>query len=172
MNWTKRIEIIKSIAHALCYLHHDCNRPIVHRDISSNIVLLNSSLQAVVTDFGTARMLDLDSSNQTILVGTRGYIAPGNINGKTSGRSVVMVVVSIFFSKYETDRCVRQSSTISNKPTGCIKFCSRRYIDLRLLKSATEITTNDERSVQRIPFSPSILEDSPSNDFFVSTCET
>ncbi|XP_039071167.1 probable leucine-rich repeat receptor-like protein kinase At1g35710 isoform X2 [Hibiscus syriacus] len=76
MDWTKRIEIIKGMAHVLSYLHHDCTPPIVHRDISSNNVLLNSSFQAFVADFGTARMLDLDSSNHTILVGTRGYIAP------------------------------------------------------------------------------------------------
>ncbi|KAK8334973.1 hypothetical protein V6Z12_A09G022700 [Gossypium hirsutum] len=76
MDWTKRVEIIKGIAHALSYLHHDCYPPIVHRDISSNNVLLNSSSEAFVADFGTARMLELDSSNQTILVGTCGYVAP------------------------------------------------------------------------------------------------
>ncbi|XP_040957544.1 MDIS1-interacting receptor like kinase 2 isoform X2 [Gossypium hirsutum] len=76
MDWTKRVEIIKGIAHALSYLHHDCCPPIVHRDISSNNVLLNSSFEAFVADFGTARMLDLDSSNKTIIVGTCGYVAP------------------------------------------------------------------------------------------------
>ncbi|KAB1669219.1 hypothetical protein ES319_1Z064400v1 [Gossypium barbadense] len=76
MDWTKRVEIIKGIAHALSYLHHDCCPPIVHRDISSNNVLLNSSFEAFVADFGTARMLDLDSSYQTIIVGTCGYVAP------------------------------------------------------------------------------------------------
>ncbi|KAK8278152.1 hypothetical protein V6Z11_D09G022300 [Gossypium hirsutum] len=76
MDWTKRVEIIKGIAHALSYLHHDCCPPIVHRDISSNNVLLNSSFEAFVADFGTARMLDLDSSNKTIIVGTYGYVAP------------------------------------------------------------------------------------------------
>ncbi|KAK8548549.1 hypothetical protein V6N12_061461 [Hibiscus sabdariffa] len=64
------------MAHALCYLHHDSTPPIVHQDISSNNVLLNSSFVACVADFGTARMLDMDSSNHTLLVGTCGYIAP------------------------------------------------------------------------------------------------
>ncbi|KAA3456026.1 putative leucine-rich repeat receptor-like protein kinase isoform X4 [Gossypium australe] len=77
MDWTRRVEVIKGIAHALSYLHHDCCPPIVHRDISSNNVLLNSSFEAFVADFGTARMLDLDSSNQTIIIGTCGYVAPG-----------------------------------------------------------------------------------------------
>ncbi|XP_022774027.1 probable leucine-rich repeat receptor-like protein kinase At1g35710, partial [Durio zibethinus] len=76
LNWIKRVEIIKSVAQALSYLHHDCTPPIVHRDISSNNILLNSNLEAFVADFGTARMLYLDSSNLTVLAGTYGYVAP------------------------------------------------------------------------------------------------
>ncbi|KAK9116817.1 hypothetical protein Sjap_015764 [Stephania japonica] len=76
LDWKKRINIIKGISFALSYLHHDCNPPILHRDISSNNVLLDSEYEAHVADFGTARLLDPDSSNQTILAGTYGYIAP------------------------------------------------------------------------------------------------
>ncbi|KAF8399436.1 hypothetical protein HHK36_015301 [Tetracentron sinense] len=76
LDWIKRVNIIKAVAHALCYMHHDCTPPIIHRDISSNNVLLDSELKACVSDFGTARLLDPDSSNRTILVGTYGYIAP------------------------------------------------------------------------------------------------
>ncbi|KAK9116821.1 hypothetical protein Sjap_015768 [Stephania japonica] len=76
LDWKKRINIIKGISCALSYLHHDCNPPIIHRDISSNNILLDSEYEAHVADFGTARLLDPDSSNQTILAGTYGYIAP------------------------------------------------------------------------------------------------
>ncbi|KAM7465245.1 hypothetical protein LguiB_012807 [Lonicera macranthoides] len=75
--WTKRVSIVKGVAHALSYMHHDCTPPIVHRDISSNNILLNSKLDAFVADFGAARLLSPDSSNQTVTAGTRGYIAPG-----------------------------------------------------------------------------------------------
>ncbi|EOX96398.1 Leucine-rich repeat receptor-like protein kinase family protein, putative [Theobroma cacao] len=74
--WAKRVNIIKSTAHALSYLHFECTPIIVHRDISSNNILLNSDLEAFVADFGTARIIDPDSSNQTRLVGTYGYVAP------------------------------------------------------------------------------------------------
>ncbi|KAL5741209.1 hypothetical protein ACOSP7_027941 [Xanthoceras sorbifolium] len=76
LDWTKRVNIIRGVAHALSYLHHNCTPPIVHRDISSNNVLLNSQFEAFVADFGTARLLHPDSSNNTALAGTRGYIAP------------------------------------------------------------------------------------------------
>ncbi|KAL8124481.1 hypothetical protein AgCh_012214 [Apium graveolens] len=76
LDWNKRVEIVKGIALALSYMHHDCPLPMVHRDISSNNILLNSKLEAFVADFGAARLLSPDSSNQTILAGTCGYIAP------------------------------------------------------------------------------------------------
>ncbi|KAK9116809.1 hypothetical protein Sjap_015756 [Stephania japonica] len=80
LDWKKRINIIKGISCALSYLHHDCSPPILHRDISSNNILLDSEYEAHVADFGTAKLLDPDSSNQTILAGTYGYIAPGILN--------------------------------------------------------------------------------------------
>ncbi|GKV35096.1 hypothetical protein SLEP1_g43409 [Rubroshorea leprosula] len=76
LDWMRRVNVIKNTAHALCYLHHDCIPPILHRDISSNNILLNSELEAFVSDFGNARLLDPDSSNHTTLAGTYGYIAP------------------------------------------------------------------------------------------------
>ncbi|XP_028112812.1 MDIS1-interacting receptor like kinase 2-like [Camellia sinensis] len=76
LGWTRRVNIIKTIAHALSYLHHDCTPPIVHRDISRNNILLNSELETFVSDFGTARLLYPDASNQTVIAGTYRYIVP------------------------------------------------------------------------------------------------
>ncbi|KAK3438965.1 hypothetical protein EUGRSUZ_C03942 [Eucalyptus grandis] len=78
LDWSKRLVIVWDIAHALSYLHHDITRPIVHRDISSNNILLDNNMQAFLSDFGTARLLEPNfSSNLTAnIAGTRGYIAP------------------------------------------------------------------------------------------------
>ncbi|QHO54443.1 hypothetical protein S83_005481 [Arachis hypogaea] len=76
LTWSHRVNILSGAANALSYMHHDCSPPIVHRDVTSNNILLNSELHAVVSDFGTARVLDPDSSNQTLKVGTYGYLAP------------------------------------------------------------------------------------------------
>lgn len=42
LDWSKRVEIVKGIANALNYMHHDCQPPIIHGDISSKNVLLNT----------------------------------------------------------------------------------------------------------------------------------
>ncbi|KAH7845731.1 hypothetical protein Vadar_005381 [Vaccinium darrowii] len=76
LDWSKRVNIIKGLANALSYMHHDCTPPIVHRDISSNNVLIDEEYEARVSDFGTAKLLKLDSSNWSALAGTYGYVAP------------------------------------------------------------------------------------------------
>ncbi|XP_062014553.1 MDIS1-interacting receptor like kinase 2-like [Rosa rugosa] len=76
LDWSTRVRIVKGVAHALSYMHHDCSPPIVHRDISSNNILLNYEYEPVLSDFGTAKLLNPDSSNWTAPAGTYGYIAP------------------------------------------------------------------------------------------------
>ncbi|ONI35100.1 hypothetical protein PRUPE_1G515900 [Prunus persica] len=75
-DWIKRVNIIKGVAHGLSYMHHDVSLPIVHRDISSKNILLDTEYEAHISDFGTAKILDYESSNWTAVVGTIGYIAP------------------------------------------------------------------------------------------------
>ncbi|KAI9121557.1 hypothetical protein K1719_008590 [Acacia pycnantha] len=76
LDWSMRVNTIKGIANALFHMHHDCAPPIIHRDVTSNNVLLNLKMEAFLSDFGTSRILNPDSSNQTLLVGTYGYVAP------------------------------------------------------------------------------------------------
>ncbi|GJZ23600.1 MDIS1-interacting receptor like kinase 2-like protein, partial [Tanacetum coccineum] len=77
LDWGTRVNIVQGIAHALAYLHHDCVPPIVHRDVSINNVLLENDMVPRLSDFGTAKMLNQDSSNWTGVVGSYGYMAPG-----------------------------------------------------------------------------------------------
>lgn len=83
LDWTKRVEIIKGVAHALNYMHHECAVPIIHRDISSSNILLDYECTARVSDFGTAKLMNFDTSSWTVVVGTHGYIAPGHYYSKS-----------------------------------------------------------------------------------------
>ncbi|GMP79885.1 hypothetical protein CsSME_00035221 [Camellia sinensis var. sinensis] len=75
-DWIKRVNVVKGVANALSYMHHDCSPPIIHRDISSKNVLLDLEYVAHISDFGTARFMKPDSSNWTSFAGTYGYTAP------------------------------------------------------------------------------------------------
>ncbi|XP_039686114.1 MDIS1-interacting receptor like kinase 2 [Medicago truncatula] len=63
-DWNRRVNVIKDIANALCYLHHDCSPPIVHRDISSKNVILDLEYVAHVSDFGTSKTCIHNGSNE------------------------------------------------------------------------------------------------------------
>ncbi|CAJ1934269.1 unnamed protein product [Sphenostylis stenocarpa] len=76
LDWPKRVDIVKGVASALSYMHHDCAPPLIHRDISSKNILLSSNFSAHVSDFGTARFLKPDSPIWTSFAGTYGYAAP------------------------------------------------------------------------------------------------
>ncbi|CAM8991447.1 unnamed protein product [Rhodiola kirilowii] len=76
LGWSTRVRIVRGLAHAIAYLHHDCIPPIVHRDISINNVLLESEMEPRLSDFGTAKLLDTNSSNWTKVAGSYGYMAP------------------------------------------------------------------------------------------------
>jgi Leucine-rich repeat (LRR) protein len=80
LDWIKRVNIVRGVAKALTYMHHDCSPPIIHRDISSNNILLDFEFEAHISDFGTARILKPNSSNFTSYAGTLGYSAPGKLS--------------------------------------------------------------------------------------------
>nr|XP_029120168.1 MDIS1-interacting receptor like kinase 2-like [Elaeis guineensis] len=108
LNWERRARIIKDVAHALSYMHHDCNPSIVHRDISSNNVLLDSDFKAYLSDFGTARILRSDLSNWSKLAGTVGYTAPElsyttKANEKCDVYSFGIVILEIIMGRHPGD---------------------------------------------------------------------
>ncbi|VAI00449.1 unnamed protein product [Triticum turgidum subsp. durum] len=76
LDWTRRLNIVCDVTHALSYMHHDCFVPIVHRDVTSNNILLDLEFKACISDFGLAKILDVEASNYTSLAGTKGYLAP------------------------------------------------------------------------------------------------
>ncbi|XP_026431447.1 L-type lectin-domain containing receptor kinase IX.1-like [Papaver somniferum] len=89
--WAVRYKIALGLASALLYLHEEGEQCVVHRDIKSSNIMLDSNFNAKLGDFGLARLTDHGLGLQsTGLAGTLGYLAPEYVNtGKASKESDV-----------------------------------------------------------------------------------
>ncbi|KAL9230057.1 hypothetical protein vseg_005450 [Gypsophila vaccaria] len=91
LQWTVRYKVAHNLASALLYLHEEWEQCVIHRDIKSSNVMLDSNFNAKLGDFGLARLTDHGLGSQTtVLAGTLGYMAPEClITGKASKESDV-----------------------------------------------------------------------------------
>ncbi|KAG4934189.1 hypothetical protein JHK87_048191 [Glycine soja] len=80
--WDVRYKVALGVALAIRYLHEDAEQSVLHRDIKSANVLLDTDFSTKLGDFGMAKLLDPRLRTQrTGVVGTYGYLAPEYING-------------------------------------------------------------------------------------------
>ncbi|PWA87727.1 Concanavalin A-like lectin/glucanase, subgroup [Artemisia annua] len=92
LGWDQRAKIVKGLAGALFYLHEQLEAQIIHRDVKTSNVMLDSRLNARLGDFGLARLLEHELNYQirvpsvkrrtfkvadtTRIGGTIGYLSP------------------------------------------------------------------------------------------------
>ncbi|KAF8396173.1 hypothetical protein HHK36_017786 [Tetracentron sinense] len=75
--WKVRYKIALGLASALLYLHEESGKCVLHRDIKSANVMLDTDFNARLGDFGVAKLVDpLLGPQITGVVGTFGYLAP------------------------------------------------------------------------------------------------
>ncbi|KAG9404976.1 hypothetical protein AC1031_004074 [Aphanomyces cochlioides] len=74
--WTHKARSATDILHGLAYLH---SQKIIHRDVKSRNVLLDSAKPSKLSDFGVSR--EVHSKTMTLEVGTYRWAAPEILNG-------------------------------------------------------------------------------------------
>ncbi|XP_049384451.1 protein NSP-INTERACTING KINASE 1-like [Solanum stenotomum] len=91
LDWGTRKRIAIGAARGLLYLHEQCDPKIIHRDVKAANILLDDFCEAVVGDFGLAKLLDHQDSHVTTAVrGTVGHIAPEYLStGQSSEKTDV-----------------------------------------------------------------------------------
>ncbi|KAK8711023.1 hypothetical protein V6N13_146327 [Hibiscus sabdariffa] len=107
--WPVIYKITVDIAQALAYLHYSCVPRIVHRDIKPSNILLDENLNAFLSDFGLARLLEVSKTHATTdVAGTFGYVAPEyattcRVSDKSDVYSFGVVMLELLSGKKSLD---------------------------------------------------------------------
>ncbi|GLJ55027.1 hypothetical protein SUGI_1181240 [Cryptomeria japonica] len=109
LDWPKRLNIILGVARGLLYLHQDSQLQIIHRDIKASNILLDEKMQPKISDFGLARLFQLDETHvNTMVAGTLGYMAPeyavgGQLSVKADVYSFGVLILEIMCGRKNSD---------------------------------------------------------------------
>lgn len=98
LNWRRRLRIAVDVANGLQYIHEHTRPQVVHKDIKSSNILLDTNIRAKIANFGLAK-----SGCNAItmhIVGTQGYIAPeyltdGMVSTKTDVFSFGVILLEL-----------------------------------------------------------------------------
>ncbi|GKU97107.1 hypothetical protein SLEP1_g10287 [Rubroshorea leprosula] len=153
LDWLKRVNVIKSMSHALSYLHHDCIPPILHRDFSSKNILLDSELEAFVSNFGNARLLDpAGSSNYTMDASTHGYIAPELANTMVVTEKCDVYSFGVVALEVLMGRHPGELLTLSSSPSFSQNVMLNAMLDTRLSPPSGKNVTQSIVVATRLAF--------------------
>ncbi|GMY14927.1 L-type lectin-domain containing receptor kinase S.1 [Fagus crenata] len=91
LGWKQRRRVLADVAEGLNYLHNGWDQVVIHRDIKSSNILLDSDMRGRLGDFGLAKLYQHgEVPNTTRVVGTLGYLAPelAKVTAPTSASDV------------------------------------------------------------------------------------
>ncbi|KAE8707728.1 Proline-rich receptor-like protein kinase PERK5 [Hibiscus syriacus] len=115
MDFASRLRIALGAAKGLAYLHEDCHPRIIHRDIKAANIFLDENFEAMVADFGLARLsTDNHTHVSTRVMGTFGYLAPeyassGKLTEKSDVYSFGIMLLELITGKPPVDNTMEDT---------------------------------------------------------------
>ncbi|KAG6767951.1 hypothetical protein POTOM_026843 [Populus tomentosa] len=109
LEWTTRLRIALGSAKGLAYLHEDCHPRVIHRDIKAANILIDNNFEAMVADFGLAKLSSDNYTHvSTRVMGTFGYLAPeyaasGKLTEKSDVFSYGVMLLELITGKKPVD---------------------------------------------------------------------
>ncbi|KAL4388446.1 hypothetical protein GQ457_09G029610 [Hibiscus cannabinus] len=154
LNFFQRADVAIDVAHALEYLHHRCEAPIIHCDLKPSNILLNEEMVGHLSDFGLAKILSADKLNNAAnnssslgLRGTIGYAPPGNeLYTKGDVYSYGILLLEMFTGKRPTDEIFKDGLSLHNFVKAAFPDRVVEIIDPILLQESVRDGTNVEIS--------------------------
>lgn len=105
MRWQDAAHLLSPVADALQYAHE---HNVVHRDVKPSNILLTEKGQPMLTDFGIAKILDLEDGHTLtgtgVGIGTAEYMAPEQAMGKDADARADIYSLGIVFYELITGR--------------------------------------------------------------------
>lgn len=94
----ERLRIVAQVAEALEYAHH---QGVIHRDVKPGNVLLTSSDQAKLSDFGLSKLMEQKDESGTVR-GTPHYMSPEQAQGKALDHRTDLYALGVMLYEFAT----------------------------------------------------------------------
>lgn len=133
LDWSRRKKIAVGTARGLLYLHEQCDPKIIHRDVKAANILLDEEFEAVVGDFGLAKLLDhRDTHVSTAVRGTIGHIAPEYLSTGQSSEKTDVFGYGILLLELITGQKAVDFGRVSNQKGVMLDWVKKLHIDGKL----------------------------------------
>lgn len=133
LDWSTRKRIALGAARGLLYLHEQCDPKIIHRDVKAANILLDDYCEAVVGDFGLAKLLDHRDSHVTTAVrGTVGHIAPEYLSTGQSSEKTDVFGFGILLLELITGQRALEFGKAANQKGAMLDWVKKIHLEKKL----------------------------------------